>query len=84
MFLKGVVENEKKTVFDNGKVLRDVTILEEFSNKKHAITSFQIWGENGVDTGEGKKVEVEVRLQTEFFRRKDGSQGSKTKLVAMT
>lgn len=83
MFVKGVVETEKVKRFDNGKVLREVEILETLMNGKHDKLWVQIWGENGVKTDEGSKIELEVRMRTETFIRKDGTMGQKTKLVAV-
>lgn len=84
MFIRGVVETERVKKFDNGKVLRDVEVLETLTNGKHDKVWIQVWGENGIDTTEGAKIDVEVRMRTENFTRKDGSLGTKTKLVAVT
>lgn len=83
MLIRGVVETEIKKKFDNGKVLREVEILETFTNGKHEKTWIQVWGDNGIDTREGAVVDVEVRMKTDFFTKKDGSAGQKTKLVAV-
>ena len=84
MLVRGVVETEKRRVFSNGKVLREVEILEQLVNGKHEKIWVQVWGENGLDTSEGAKVDLEVVLRTDRFQRKDGSYGQRTKLVAVS
>lgn len=84
MLIRGTVETEKVKRFDNGKVLREVEILETYLNGKHEKVWVQVWGENGVDTKEGGKIDVEVKLRIERFTRKDGGEGMRAKLVAVT
>lgn len=83
MLISGTVERESKKVFDNGKVLRDVQVLEKFRNGRHGLTWIQVWGENGIDTKPGAKIDCEVELQVSSFAGKDGVQRTRAKLVVV-
>lgn len=83
MLISGTVERVAVRKFDNGKILRDVQVLEKFRDGRHGLTWIQVWGEGGMETKPGAKVDCEVELQVSNFTGKDGVQRRRAKLVVV-
>lgn len=83
MLVRGIVAREDRKVFDSGKVLRTVKVVENFENGDIVAVYVQVWGENGVDTSVGKRVELEVVQRSNRYTGKDGKERFQTKNIAV-